>query len=77
MASKIKEVKYALATWTSEAVATIKTFHALFASENHYYGKIDEMQYTYYCFVKDVRSQDNGIKGIFQVSEPNSTAKNQ
>lgn len=68
--STVKEVKDALASLTPEAVATIKTFPALFASENHYYGKTDDMHYAYYGFVTDVRIQDNGIKVYFRSLNP-------
>lgn len=64
--STSKEVKDALAALTPEAVAIIKTFPALFASENHEYGKTDGAHYAYYGFVTDVRIQDNGIKVYFK-----------
>jgi len=68
--STMKDVKDALATLTPEAVATIKTFPALFASENHYFGRTDETHYAYYGFVTDVRVQDNGIKVYFRSLNP-------
>ncbi|MEL7608827.1 MAG: hypothetical protein AAGU74_04930 [Bacillota bacterium] len=64
--STIQEVKDALASLSPEAVATIKTFPALFASENHFYGRTDDTQNAYYGFVTDVKIQDNGIKIYFR-----------
>lgn len=64
--STMQEVKDALASLRPEAVATIKTFPALFASENHQYGKTDDTQFAYYGFVTDIKIQDNGIKVYFR-----------
>ncbi|MFV0330716.1 MAG: hypothetical protein ACK5KL_12995 [Dysgonomonas sp.] len=49
-----------------EAIATIKTFPALFADENCMYGRADSSQYAAYGFVTDVVKQDNGIKMYYQ-----------
>ncbi len=50
---------------SDEAIAQIKTFPSLFASENHHYGKTVEDHLVTYGFVTDVRIQDNGIKVHF------------
>lgn len=68
--STTEELKDALASLTAEAIAAIKTFPALFASENHYYGKTDDAQFAYYGFVTDIKVQDNGIKVYFKVLNP-------
>jgi hypothetical protein len=68
--STMQEVKDALASLSPEAVATIKTFPAMFASENHYYGRTDDTQYAYYGFVTDIKIQDNGIKVYFRSLNP-------
>lgn len=64
--STSQEIKDSLAALAPEAVSVIKTFPALFASENHKYGKTDGTHYAYYGFVTDVRIQDNGIKVYFR-----------
>lgn len=63
--STMQEVKDSLASLSPEAMAKIKTYPALFASENLYYGRIDEEQYAYYGYVTDIKIQDNGIKVYF------------
>ena len=51
-----------LAALTPEAIEEIKTFPALFASENTgYWGKTDPEQQTIYGLVREIRTQDNGI----------------
>lgn len=56
-----------LSTLTPEAIKEIKTFPALFASENtNYWGKTNEQQQTIYGLVTDIKVQDNGIKVYFQ-----------
>lgn len=51
-----------LAALTPEAIEEIKTFPALFASENtDYWGKTDPEQQTIYGLVREIRTQDNGI----------------
>lgn len=64
--STMQEVKDALASLSPEAVATIKTFPALCASENHFYGRTDDTQYAHFGFVTDIKIQDNGIKVYFR-----------
>lgn len=51
---------------SSTAIATIKTFPALFADENCMYARADSSQYAVYGFVTDVIKQDNGIKVYYQ-----------
>lgn len=51
-----------LAALTPKAIEEIKTFPALFASENtDYWGKTDTEQQTIYGLVREIRTQDNGI----------------
>jgi len=64
--STMQELKDSLASLSPDAVATIKTFPALFASENHFYGRTDDAQNAYYGFVTDIKIQDNGIKVYFR-----------
>lgn len=52
-----------LSTLTPEAIEEIKSYPALFASENtNYRGKTDKDQQAIYGLVTDIRVQDNGIK---------------
>lgn len=55
---------------TPEAIDQIKTFPAIFCSENHQKGKTDETQVAYYGLVIDVKVQDNGIKVYYRVLNP-------
>ena len=56
-----------LSALTSDAIKEIKTFPALFASENtNYWGKTDTQQQTIYGLVTDIKLQGNGIKIYFQ-----------
>jgi hypothetical protein len=56
-----------LSALTPDAIKEIKTFPALFASENtDYWGKTDTQQQTIYGLVTDIKVQDNGIKIYFQ-----------
>ena len=50
-----------------EAIEQIKTFPAIFCSENHEMGKTDDDQMAYYGLVTDVKVQDNGIKIYYRV----------
>lgn len=50
-----------------EAIEQIKTFPAIFCSENHEMGKTDDDQIAYYGLVTDVKVQDNGIKIYYRV----------
>ena len=61
------EMKVQCASLTPEAVAIIKTFPALFCSENHNFSKTDPDHMAYYGYVNDVKVQDNGIKVYFQI----------
>lgn len=55
---------------TPEAIERIKTFPAIFCSENHQYGKTDEDHIAYYGLVTDIKVQDNGIKVYYRVLNP-------
>lgn len=56
-----------LASLTPEAIEEIKTFPALFASENTgYWGNTDPEQQTIYGLVTGIRVQDNGIMIYYQ-----------
>lgn len=61
------EMKAQCASLTPEAIQIIKTFPALFCSENHYFSKTDPDHMAYYGYVTDVKVQDNGIKVYFQI----------
>ena len=50
-----------------DAIDRIKTFPAIFCSENHDMGKTDDDQMAYYGLVTDVKVQDNGIKVYYRV----------
>lgn len=63
--STMQEVKDSLASLSPEAVTKIKTYPALFVSENLYYGRTNEEQYARYGIVTDIKIQDNGIKVYF------------
>lgn len=62
-----EEMKAQCAALTPEAVAIIKTFPAIFCSENHNFTKTDPGHMAYYGYVTDVKVQDNGIKVYFQI----------
>ena len=64
--SMAPETKALFSNLDDEAIAQIKTFPSLFASENRGYGKTDEDHQACYGLVTDVRVQDNGIKIHFQ-----------
>lgn len=52
-----------LSTLTPEAIEEIKSYPALFASENTgYYGETDKDQQTIYGIITDIKIQDNGVK---------------
>lgn len=53
-----------------ESIEKIKTFPAIFCSENHQMGKTDDEQLAYYGLVTDVKVQDNGIKIYYRVLNP-------
>lgn len=58
------ELKSKYASLTPEAIEGLKRYPAIFADENHSYGKTDDAQDAYFGFVKDVKIQDNGIKNL-------------
>ena len=68
--SMFEESKSQFSALGDEAVAQIKTFPSLFASENHSYGKTDDNHQAYFGFVTGVRIQDNGIKIHFRPLSP-------
>ena len=60
------ELKKRYAALTPEAIAEIKTFPTIIATENHSYGKTDEAHYAHYGMITDIKVQDNGIKIYYQ-----------
>lgn len=48
------ELKTKYASLTPEAIEDLKRYPAIFADENHSYGKTDDAQDAYFGFVKDV-----------------------
>jgi len=64
--STSQEMKDMCASLTPEAIEIIKTFPAVFASENHHYTKTDPDHMFRYGYVTDIKVQDNGIKVYFQ-----------
>ena len=58
-------MKALCAALTPEAIAIVKTFPALFCSENHHFTKTDPDHMAYYGYVTDIKVQDNGIKIYF------------
>ena len=63
--STSEEIKSQCAALTPEAIAIVKSFPALFCSENHNFTKTDPDHTAYYGYVADVKLQDNGIKIYF------------
>lgn len=59
------EMKARCAALTPEAIEIVKTFPALFCSENHNFTKTDPDHMAYYGYVTDIKVQDNGIKIYF------------
>jgi len=59
------EMKALCAALTPKAVAIVKTFPALFCSENRYFTKTESDHMAYYGYVTDIKVQDNGIKIYF------------
>lgn len=68
--STSQEIKDRCAALTPEAIEIIKTFPALFCSENHHFATTDPDHTAYYGYVKDIKIQDNGIKVYFQILNP-------
>lgn len=62
-----EDLKNKYASLTPEAVGDLRRYPAIFADENHSYGKTDDAQDAYFGFVKDVKIQDNGIKIYYTV----------
>ena len=60
------EISSQLAALTTEAIATIKTFPSIFATENRHYGRTDDDHNAIFGFVTDVRIRDKDIKIGFQ-----------
>lgn len=59
------EIRARYKSLTPDLIEIIKTFPALFCSENHHYGKTDPNHMAYYGYVKDIKMQDNGVKIYF------------
>lgn len=64
------EIKSQFARLSEDAIAQIKTFPALFASENHLYGQTDDAHTAYVGVVTEIRIQENGIKIYFRLLSP-------
>ena len=63
--STSQEMKDLCASLSPEAIAIIKTFPAIFCSENRHYSKTDPDHMAFYGYVTDIKVQDNGIKVYF------------
>ncbi len=61
------EIQAQCAALSPEAIAIIKTYPAIFCSENHHFSTTDPDHVAYYGYVKDIKIQDNGIKVYFQI----------
>jgi len=64
--STSNEIKEQFSALGADAIARIKTFPTLFASENHQYGRTDVDHMAYFGVVTDLKIQDNGVKVYFQ-----------
>mgnify|MGYP000866994631 CR=1 FL=1 len=60
--STAQDIKDMCDALSPEAIEIIKTFPAIFASENHGYARTTEDHVAHYGYVLDVVPQDNGIK---------------
>lgn len=60
------DISAKFAALTPEAMAIIKTFPSIFASENHKYGCTDDSHLALFGVVTDIKVQENGIKIYFQ-----------
>ena len=60
--STAQDIKDMCDALSPEAIEIIKTFPAIFASENHGYARTTEDHMAHYGYVLDVVLQDNGIK---------------
>lgn len=65
--STSQELKDLYASLTPEAIAVIKTFPTIIATENHQYGKTDAEHMADYGLITDIKVQDNGIKVYYQL----------
>ena len=63
--STSQEMKDLCASLSPDAIAIIKTFPAVFCSENRHYEKTDPDHMADYGYVTDIKVQDNGIKVYF------------
>lgn len=63
--STSEEIKALCAALTPEAIEIVKTYPALFCSENRHFTKTDPDHMAYYGYVTDIKVQDNGIKIYF------------
>ncbi len=61
------EIKSLCASLSDDAIARLKSFPALIASENHKYGRTDEEHIAIYGIILDIRVQDNGIKIYYRL----------
>ena len=61
------EIQAQCAALSPEAIAIIKTYPAIFCSENYHFSTTDPDHIAYYGYVKDIKVQDNGIKVYFQI----------
>jgi len=64
------DIKAKYATLSEEAIEQIKTFPALFASENRAYARTDNDHVAFFGVVTDVKKQDNGIKIYYSLISP-------
>lgn len=55
-------VKEKYACLSEEAIKEIKTFPAIFATENHHYGKTDDDHSARLGYITSITIQDNGIR---------------
>lgn len=60
------DIKDFVDSLSSEAIELIKTFPAIFCSENDQYGTCADSQIAYLGLVTDIKVQDNGIKVYYQ-----------
>ncbi len=56
------EIAEQFAGLSDDAIAQIKTFPSIFASENHFYGRTDDEHNARFGVVTDVKVQENGVK---------------
>jgi len=60
------ELSKRLAPLAPEAIAELKTFPAIFASENHDWGETDPEHMAYFGYVTNVRVQNDGIRVYYK-----------